>query len=143
MEWKKARHKPEVIEFREAKPIIKKLIRGEWVEGEEVNTLRGTSSFARAGRDYIIKGTHGEVYPIKKEIFKDLYEVLDEEPEDIKLPDGVVKVYVVCKEESYLSCKECPLFKLPLNIIVCGQEYEDILEEVFNDIEREESTDEN
>ena len=62
---------------------------------------------------------------------------------DIKLPDHIVKIYVVCKAEDLDTCKKCPFFKLPERLFNCGQDYEDILEEVFNDIEREESTDEN
>jgi len=63
-EWKKARKKPVVIEFRPA------------VAGETIVTLEGTLT-AKEG-DYIIKGVEGETYPIDSDIFDKTYEVLDE-----------------------------------------------------------------
>jgi len=65
--WKKARKKPVVVEFRE-------------VEGsfETIITKEGTLT-AVGGRDYIIRGVGGEVYPIDKEIFRKTYEVIEEE----------------------------------------------------------------
>lgn len=61
--WKKCRKKPIVVEFRE-------------VEGEEeaIHTLEGTL-FAHADQDVIIKGVRGEIYPCKKEIFDEMYDV--------------------------------------------------------------------
>lgn len=42
----------------------------------EIYTLEG-SMCAHDG-DYIIKGVHGELYPIRKKIFEETYEVLQE-----------------------------------------------------------------
>lgn len=63
--WKKARKKPIVIEFREPK-----------YEREIIRTLEG-SLVAEKGRDLVIKGLRGELYPIKIDIFKETYEVLE------------------------------------------------------------------
>ncbi len=45
---------------------------GDW----ELHTLEGIT-VAHDG-DYIIKGVHEELYPIKREIFEETYEVLQE-----------------------------------------------------------------
>lgn len=52
--------------------ILKRHIGGLW----KISTLEG-SMCAHDG-DYIIKGVHGELYPIQKEIFEETYEVLQE-----------------------------------------------------------------
>lgn len=39
-----------------------------------VRTLEGKMTFKKG--DYIVKGSHGEFYPVKEEIFKDTYEVV-------------------------------------------------------------------
>lgn len=52
--------------------FLKRQFGGIW----EISTLEGYM-FARNG-DYIIKGVHGELYPIQKEIFEETYEVLQE-----------------------------------------------------------------
>ena len=62
--------------------------------------------------------------------------------EGLKLPECIVKVYVVCKAESSEECYGCPFFKLPEDRFVCRDSYEDILEEVFDDIEEEQASDE-
>lgn len=64
MKWKKARKKPVIIEFREANGI------------ESIKTREGTLR-AYQGKDFIIKGIDGELYPIKKDIFYKTYEVLE------------------------------------------------------------------
>jgi hypothetical protein len=69
-EWKKARKKPVVVEFRE-------------VEGDEeqIETLESEGHegvlTARAGQDFIIRGVNGEIYPIKKDIFYKTYDVIE------------------------------------------------------------------
>lgn len=42
-----------------------------------VKTLEG-DMIARTG-DYIVRGTYDEIYPVKKEIFEDIYERIDNE----------------------------------------------------------------
>ena len=80
MKWKKARKKPVVIEFREteAKTLIRRKM-PERIEvwGEIIETLEGIHE-AHVGKDFIIKGVRGETYPIKKDIFFETYEVIDE-----------------------------------------------------------------
>ena len=73
-EWKKARKKPIVIEYREAEGLML-LKDNKW--GECIETREGTL-YAYEGEDFIIKGVKGEIYPINKRIFKETYEVLDE-----------------------------------------------------------------
>ena len=65
-DWKKARKKPVVVEFRE-------------VDGREetIKTREGELK-AYKDKDYIIRGVEGELYPISKEIFKKTYEELAE-----------------------------------------------------------------
>ena len=82
--WKKARKKPVIVEFREVQP--KTLIRvkhfedgrTEEVWGEIIETLEGDHE-AHIGKDFIIKGVHGETYPIKKEIFYKTYNIIADE----------------------------------------------------------------
>jgi hypothetical protein len=82
-EWKMARKKPVVIEFREVLPAEKAYtysfgdMPDALVELGEWTTTREGKLFAKAGKDYIIKGVDGETYPIAKEIFKKTYEVIE------------------------------------------------------------------
>ena len=64
--WRKARKKPIVIDFREVTGM----------EAEVIPTREGFL-LGYPGKDFIIKGVEGELYPIKKEIFYKTYEVLD------------------------------------------------------------------
>ena len=64
--WRKARKKPVIVEFRE--PMF---------EVEEIHTREGTL-IARRGKDYVIRGVKGELYPIGKEIFNETYEIINE-----------------------------------------------------------------
>ncbi len=66
-EWKKARKKPVVIEFREVVG-----------EREIIETREGKLTAIR-GRDFIIRGVEGEEYPITKRTFRRTYDVLGEE----------------------------------------------------------------
>lgn len=66
-DWKKARKKPVVVEFREVKP-----------PKETVETLEGTLT-AYPDKHVIIKGVKGELYPCEKGIFAETYEVLEAE----------------------------------------------------------------
>lgn len=63
--WKKARKKPVVIEFREVEAAY-----------EVICTLEG-KLIAKRNRDFVIRGVDGELYPIRKEIFAKTYEVID------------------------------------------------------------------
>jgi len=64
-EWRKARKKPVVVEFREVDG-----------DNEVIHTLEGDLT-AQKGRDFIIRGVNGEIYPIAKEIFYQTYEVVE------------------------------------------------------------------
>jgi len=73
--WKNARKKSLVIQFRE--------VQGE---KEEITTREGTL-FAYPDEDYIIRGIEGELYPCKKGIFAKTYDmetICDERPEPAK-----------------------------------------------------------
>lgn len=77
-EWKKARKKPVVVEFRETQPKILiriKMPEGLEVWGEIINTLEGLHE-AHVDKDFVIRGVNGELYPIKKDIFYKTYEVI-------------------------------------------------------------------
>ncbi|MBY8999036.1 MAG: hypothetical protein KGD60_15020 [Candidatus Thorarchaeota archaeon] len=69
MKFRRCVKRPIEVEFRE-------------VEGEEeVLTLEnreGDSLIAKADEDFIIRGVKGELYPIKKEIFYQTYDIVEE-----------------------------------------------------------------
>ncbi len=65
LDWKKARKKPVIVEFRE---VIG--------EKEEISTREG-KLYGYKGQDVIIKGIQGEIYPCKKDIFAKTYEVIE------------------------------------------------------------------
>jgi len=69
MSWGKARKKPVVIEFRGVQTKIE-AFDSEWIDTEE-GRMRAVK-----GRDFVIRGIKGELYPIKKEIFFKTYDVL-------------------------------------------------------------------
>lgn len=71
-EWKKARKKSIVVEFREVVPDNRRLDGGE--PYETVKTGHG-NAYAYPSRDFIIKDECGE-YPIRKDIFEKTYEVV-------------------------------------------------------------------
>lgn len=60
-EWKKCRKKPVVVEYRE--------VRGE----KELVKTREGKLYGYAGKDFIIRGVNGEIYPIGKKIFAQTY----------------------------------------------------------------------
>ena len=71
--WKKARKKPVVVEYRE-------------VEGDKevLETLEGEMP-AYSDRDFVVRGVDGEVYPCKKDIFRKTYELgVNGTPERLK-----------------------------------------------------------
>jgi len=60
--WKKARKKPIVVDFREV------------IGDEEVIDTKEGILVAKRGRDYIVRGVEGELYPVNKEIFAKTYD---------------------------------------------------------------------
>ena len=77
VEWRGARKRPVMIEYREVEPVVSffDTRTGSVVKGEIIETREGTL-YARCGLDFIIKGTHDEVYPIEKVIFFETFDVL-------------------------------------------------------------------
>lgn len=77
-QWQKARKKPIIVEFREAQPLLTcastQLDHSE--KFETVQTKNGRV-IAVAGKDYVVRGVEGELYPINKGIFAETYDVLD------------------------------------------------------------------
>ena len=71
--WRRAKHKPTEVEFREVQPVM---FFGAIAKGEEILTRDGALR-GFVGEDYIIKGVEGEVYPIKKTIFEKTYDIID------------------------------------------------------------------
>ena len=69
MTWGKAIKKPITIEFREVEPNV------SFGNVESIDTLEGRMR-AKLGDDFIIRGIKGELYPIKKEIFNQTYDVI-------------------------------------------------------------------
>jgi len=63
--WRKARKKPVIVEFRE--------VHGE----KEVIKTREGKLIGYKGKDFIIRGVEGEIYPISKEIFAETYEIVE------------------------------------------------------------------
>lgn len=90
MEVKKARKKPVEIEFMQFSDINSAKDISHWGEGKikhkvshkfnigymYIETLEGT--MIASLNDYIVKGVDGEFYPVKSEIFKKTYEVLNQ-----------------------------------------------------------------
>lgn len=66
--WSKARKKPLLIQYREVRG-------GREGDKELIKTREGTLIAIR-GRDYIIKGIEGELYPITKTTFYKTYDPL-------------------------------------------------------------------
>ena len=76
MTWGKARKKPIVVDYREVKPEEYDCDDRK-MPMERVHTHEGVL-WAYPDRDFIIRGVRGEVYPIKKDIFYETYDVIDE-----------------------------------------------------------------
>jgi len=70
MTWGKARKKPITIEYREVNP-------SRTTNLEAIQTPEGTM-YGYKPADYIIRGIQGELYPIKKDIFYETYDVIEE-----------------------------------------------------------------
>ena len=69
MKWSLARKKPVVVEFREVIPNNDSQVT------ETIKTREG-SLLGYLGRDVIIRGVEGEIYPCDKKIFAKTYSVL-------------------------------------------------------------------
>ncbi len=65
MNWKRARKKPIIIDFREVKP-----------DETGIETLEGYKP-CHPDQHFIIRGIKGELYPIEKGIFYATYEVIE------------------------------------------------------------------
>ena len=78
MKWGKARKIPVEVEYREPIPNGTAVpnYREGWKRVEWIKTLEGRI-YALPGRDLVIRGIKGELYPIKKEIFEATYEVTE------------------------------------------------------------------
>jgi hypothetical protein len=70
--WQKARKKPVLVHYREVRG-------GHDGDKEIIKTREGTLIGVR-GRDFIVKGIEGEVYPITKTTFHKTYSTLEECP---------------------------------------------------------------
>jgi len=77
MIWGMARKKPITVDYRDPIPngyavsdLKEGSIRVEWIK-----TLEGRI-YAIPGRDYVIRGVSGELYPIKINIFNETFEIL-------------------------------------------------------------------
>jgi hypothetical protein len=68
--WGLAIKRPIMVRFREVCPPMGNRWGIEVVHTPEGNLL------ATEGRDYIIEGIEGELYPIKKRIFLDTYDIV-------------------------------------------------------------------
>jgi len=74
--WGRARKRPVEVEYREPKtngyafPDINK----GGIDVEWIDTLEG-KLYALPERDFVIRGVKGELYPIRKDIFEETYEV--------------------------------------------------------------------
>ena len=83
MKWRKARKKPIIVEVREVEPrenlsrCASTEIVSEPLMGEVIETREGRLH-AYVGKDFIIRGVEGEVYPIDKKIFEKTYEWVTE-----------------------------------------------------------------
>jgi len=80
MEFKKCRKKPIIVEFREPKEEIKVKLsdivdKDDYTMAEMIETLEGIL-YAVKGRDFVIRGVKGELYPIEKGIFKETYDIV-------------------------------------------------------------------
>lgn len=74
--WGIARKKPVNVQYREVQPMRYEDIGGKKIGVEVIRTLEGLQN-AFTDRDFIIKGVEGELYPIKKHIFKKTYDVIE------------------------------------------------------------------
>jgi len=67
--WKMCMKKPIEVEYREVRGDTESIVTLESDGNEGILT-------AHADTDYIMRGIRGEVYPIKKDIFDDTYDVI-------------------------------------------------------------------
>lgn len=93
--WKQARKKPVLVQYREVRG-------GNEGDKELIKTREGTLVAVR-GRDVVIKGVEGEIYPITKTTFQKTYEQIDQPVHGTGCPPDF---------DSYTNCNEkCPLWK--------------------------------
>lgn len=106
-EWTKCRKKPVVVSFREVK-----------APKEVIETREGKLE-AYPEKDFIIKGVKGEIYPIKKDIFKETYDLVVEEKtkktkiykvtNDIEFGETLTakQIFARMKSEDAFECTGC------------------------------------
>ena len=82
--WRRARSKPIVVEFREVEPNWEVTEKDAMHETERIQTGEG-ALYGYPGEDYIIRGVRGEIYPIKKDVFAEMYDVIEEKPSKNKV----------------------------------------------------------
>jgi len=75
-EWKYARRHPVTVRFREPCPNVEE--RDTYYVAELIETAEGTMK-AIPGRDYVVEGVDGELYPIKISIFNKTYDIVEVE----------------------------------------------------------------
>lgn len=71
--WVRARKKPIVVHVRDVIPNLKT---GDGSPVEVIKTREG-QLHGYPGKDYIIRGVKGERYPIKIDIFRETYDLID------------------------------------------------------------------
>lgn len=74
IEWKKCRKKPIIIEYRDAVP------------GEVIITIEGTR-ITMTKEQLVMRGVHGELYPITRAIFHETHEPVSDAPSNA--PSGL------------------------------------------------------
>lgn len=76
LEYHWAKKKPIEVQVREVQPVCCNNNNPQpGVFGEYITTIEGNTLWVDQ-TNYIIKGTHGEIYPCKKDIFHETYELI-------------------------------------------------------------------
>lgn len=99
LEYQLAKKKPIVVQVRNVQPVTCNHENPQpFVFGEYITTIEGNTIWVDQ-TNYIIKGTHGEIYPCKKDIFHETYELLyksstKENNSTKEIPENVRKMTV-------------------------------------------------
>lgn len=98
IEWKNCWKKPVKVQFKEI------------TETAEIETREG-KLYGYAGKDVLLKGIRGEVYPCKIDIFKDTYTTTEPKSEEAIRAETAKQIfdrlepYVFISEQTYLPKK--------------------------------------
>jgi len=114
-EWRKARKKPVVIEYREVIPNGWSYKYSEPFPAEIVKTREG-EIVGFEGEDFIIKGVEGELYPIKKDIFYRTYEVIGEVDYHVSNPSLPCECGIPCdalQDDNWCTMHDIETWYLP------------------------------